>query len=108
VNLATDSEGEHFTGKVIPIVRGRYYLRRQRVQKGGAKNAKRRVRQIGRRESGFQSDTTHCSSKKLVQKAAVSCKASALEDLSGMRERVRVRHEHRYERHSWAFFQLRT
>jgi transposase len=27
--------------------------------------------------------------------------------LSGIRERVTVRHEHRYERHSWAFFQLR-
>ena len=35
VNLATDSEGEHFTGRVIPIVRGRYHLRRQRLQKVG-------------------------------------------------------------------------
>ena len=32
-NLATDSEGEHFTGAVIRIVRGRYHLRRQRLQK---------------------------------------------------------------------------
>jgi putative transposase len=107
VNLATDSEGEHFTGKVIPLVRGRYHLRRQRLQKVNTKNAKRRLRQMRRRESCFQSDTNHCISKKLVQKAAVSCKAIALEDLSGIRERVTVRHEHRYERHSWAFFQLR-
>jgi putative transposase len=107
VNLATDSEGEHFTGRVIPIVRGRYHLRRQRLQKVGTKNAKRRLRQIRRRESRFQSDVNHCISKKLVQKAAVSCKALALEDLSGIRGRVTVRHEHRYERQSWAFFQLR-
>ena len=107
VNLATDSEGEHFTGKVIPIVRGRYHLRRQRLQKVNTKNAKRRLRQMRHRESRFQSDVNHCISKQLVQKAAVSCKAIALEDLSGIRERVTVRHEHRYERHSWAFFQLR-
>jgi hypothetical protein len=56
VNLATDSEGEHFTGKVIPIVRGRYYKRRQRLQKVGTKNAKRRLRQIRRHESRFQSE----------------------------------------------------
>ena len=107
VNLATDSEGEHFTGAVIRIVRARYHLRRQRLQKVNTKNAKRRLRQMRRRESRFQSDTNHCISKKLVQKAAVSCKAIALEDLSGIRERTTVRHEHRYERHSWAFFQLR-
>jgi IS605 OrfB family transposase len=107
VNLATDSEGEHFSGRVIPIVRGRYHLRRQRLQKVNTKNSKRRLRQMRRREARFQSDTNHRISKKLVHKAAVSCKAIALEDLSGIRERVAVRHEHRYERHSWAFFQLR-
>jgi hypothetical protein len=35
VNLATDSEGEHFTGAVIHVVRNRYHLRRQRLQKCG-------------------------------------------------------------------------
>jgi putative transposase len=107
VNLATDSEGEHFTGAMIRIVRSRYHLRRQRLQKVNTKNAKRRLRQMRRRESRFQSDTNHCISKKLVQKAAVSCKALALEDLSGIRGRVTVQRVHRYERHSWAFFQLR-
>jgi putative transposase len=106
-NLATDSEGEHCTGKTVHLVRARYHLRRQRLQKVGTKNAKRRLRQIRHRESRFQKDTNHCISKKLVQKAAVSRKAIALEDLSGIRERVTVRREHRYERHSWAFFQLR-
>ena len=107
VNLATDSEGEHFTGKIISIVRGRYHLRRQRLQKVGTKNAKRRLRQMRRRESRFQSDTNHCISKKLVHKATVARKAIALEDLSGIRERTTVQRAHRYERHSWAFFQLR-
>ncbi len=107
VNLATDSEGEHFTGAMIHHIRNRYHLRRQRLQKCGTKNAKRRLVRNRRREARFQSDTNHCISKKLVQKAVVSRKALALEDLSGIRERTTVRREHRYERHSWAFFHLR-
>jgi len=83
-NLAMDSEGEQFSGAVIRIVRGRYHLRRQRLQKVGTRNAKRRLRQMRRRESRFQKDTNHCISKQLVQKATVSCKAIALEDLSGI------------------------
>jgi IS605 OrfB family transposase len=107
VNLATDSDGEHFTGKIIHLIRSRYHLRRQRLQKINTKNAKRRLRQMRRCESRFQSNTNYMISKRLVQKAAVSCKAIDLEDLSGIHERTTVRHERRYERHSWAFFQLR-
>jgi putative transposase len=106
-NLATDSEGGHFTGALVHLVRTRYHLRRQRLQKVGTKSAKRRLRHMRRRESRFQSDTNHVISTKLVRKAAVSRKAIALEDLSGIRERTTVRHERRYERHAWAFFQLR-
>jgi IS605 OrfB family transposase len=106
-NLVTDSAGERFTGQIVRRVRARYHLRRQRLQKVGTKNAKRRLRQIRRRESRIQSETNHCISKKLVQKAAVARKAIALEDLRGIRERTTVRREHRYERHLWAFFQLR-
>jgi putative transposase len=107
VNLATDSEGEHFTGAMVHLVRNRYHLRRQRRQPVGTKNAKRRLRQIAGREARFQKDTNHCISKALVHKAAVSRKAIALEDLAGIRERVTLRRDHRYERHSWALFQLR-
>jgi putative transposase len=55
-NLATDSEREHFTGKIVHLVRARYHLRRQRLQKVNTKNAKRRLRQMRRRESRFQSE----------------------------------------------------
>jgi IS605 OrfB family transposase len=108
VNLATDSEGEHFTGERVHTVRARYHLRRQRLQTCGTRNAKRRIRRMGRREARFQKDTNHCISKKLVQKAVVARKALALEDLSGIRERTTLRRVNRYERHAWAFFQLRT
>jgi len=107
VNLATDSEGETFTGAKVKQARQRYHTRRQRLQKVGTKNAKRRLRKNAGRERRFQKDVNHCISKALIRKALVSCKALALEDLSGIRERITVRHEQRYERHAWAFFQLR-
>ena len=107
VNLATDSEGEHCTGAMVHSARTRYQLRRQRLPQVGTRSAKRRLRQRSRREARFQKDVNHSISTKLVAKAAVSRTASALDNLSGIRDRVTVRREHRYERHSWAFFQLR-
>ena len=55
-HLATDSEVEHFTGRLVQVVRARYYLRRQRLQKVNTRNAKRRLRHMRRRESRFQSE----------------------------------------------------
>jgi len=77
------------------------------LQKVNTKNAKRRLRKNAGRERRFQQDANHCISKALMKKAVVSRKAIALEDLSGIQERTTVRREFRYERHSWAFFQLR-
>jgi hypothetical protein len=67
VNLATDSEGERFTGTVVRIVRNRHYLRRQRLQTVGARNGKRRIRRMGQREARFQKDTNHVISAQPVQ-----------------------------------------
>jgi putative transposase len=107
VNLATDSEGETFTGAKVHEVRHRYQKRRQILQKVGTRSAKRRLKKMSGREKRFQRDTNHWISKVLVKKAVVSCKALSLEDLTGIRERTTVRHENRSERHCWAFYQLR-
>jgi putative transposase len=108
VQLATDSEGETFTGAKVHEVRNRYQKRRQILQKIGTRSAKRRLKNMSGREKRFQKDTNQKISRALVRKAARTRKALALEDLTGLRERVTVRREHRYERHSWAFYQLRT
>jgi IS605 OrfB family transposase len=108
VNLATDSAGERFTGTRIRVARRRYHTHRQRLQQCGTRSAKKRLHHVSGREARFQKDTNHCISKKLTQKAAAARKALALENLSGIRERTTVRRAHRYERHSWAFFQLRA
>ncbi len=107
VNIATDSDGAQFTGEQVRTVRARYKRQREELQKVNTPSAKRKLKKKSGKEHRFQSDVNHCISKALVTKAAVSRKALALEDLTGIRERITVRREQRYERHSWAFFQLR-
>jgi len=107
VNLATDSDGQTFTGAKVHEVQVRYHKRRQELQRVGNRSAKRRLKKLSGREKRFQKDINHKLSKTLVRKAVVSRKALALEDLTGIRDRTTVRRENRYERHSWAFYQLR-
>ncbi len=100
VNLATDSEGQTFSGDAIRTARQRYQKRRQILQKVGAQSAKRRLKQLSGREHRFQRDTNHKISKALVQKATQSRKALAIEDLTGIRARTTVRREQRNARHA--------
>jgi putative transposase len=107
VNLAVDSEGERFSGEKVKACRHRLLNRRKGLQQCGTKSAKRRLKKIKRKESRYQKWVNHNISKRIVQKALEGQKALALEDLTGIRERVTVRKGQRHERHSWAFFQLR-
>jgi IS605 OrfB family transposase len=108
VNVATDSTGQPFTGEALRTTRQRRFVHRQSLQARNTRRARARLRRCARREARFQRDINHIVSKALVSKAVASCKALALEDLTGIRARCgNVRHEQRRERHSWAFFQLR-
>jgi predicted transposase len=69
VTLATDSDGEAFSGQHIERRRQWYAGRRQALQKVGTKSSKRRLRQLRGRQRRFQSDTNHLISKRLVAKA---------------------------------------
>jgi len=108
VNLATDSDGETFSGAQVEKVRERYHVRRQRLQAVGTRNSKRRLRKLSGRERRFQKHVNHVISKRLVAKAAKGCKALSLEELTHIRENVTVRHTQRRRHSSWAFAQLRS
>jgi IS605 OrfB family transposase len=109
VNVATDSAGEPFTGEPVRKTRERRFRHRHSLQARNTRRARARLRRCARREARFQRDINHIVSKALVSKAVASCKALALENLSGIRERCgHVRHEQRREHQSWAFSQLRT
>jgi putative transposase len=109
VNLATTDDGELYSGAQVDQVRERYHTRRQRLQAVGTKCAKRRLKRNSGKERRFQKDINHQISKRLVTKAAESCKALALEDLTHIRKRTEatVRHEQRRRHSAWAFAQLR-
>jgi IS605 OrfB family transposase len=108
VNVATDSEGEQFTGAEVRLIRSRFVARRAALQRRGTRSAKRRLKQMGGRERRYMRDVNHRIAKSLVKKALASRKALALEELTGIREgEVTVQREQRYERHAWAFSQLR-
>jgi IS605 OrfB family transposase len=108
VNIATDSTGQPFTGEPVTKTRERRFRHRQSLQAKNTRRARARLRKAARREARFQRDINHIVSKTLVGKAAASCKALALEDLTGIRERQHVRHAQRRQHNSWAFFQLRA
>jgi IS605 OrfB family transposase len=109
INLATDSDGAMFGGSQVEQVRQWYVRRRRALQKVGTKSAKRRLRQLAGRQRRFQKDTNHRVSKQLVAKAERTKRAIALEDLSGIRQRARVRGPGQRARHSnWAFGQMRA
>lgn len=106
--LATDSDGEAFTGEGVDAVRRRYSGRRRTLNKVGTKSARRRLSKIRHREANYRRDTNHVISKRLVAKAKATGSAIALEDLGGIRDRVSVKKPQRSRHHGWAFFQLRT
>jgi IS605 OrfB family transposase len=106
-NLASDSDGNHYSGEQIEQTRRRYHGLRQRLQRRGTKSAKRHLKRLRKRQSRFQRDTNHRISKDLVAKAKDTHRGIALEDLSNIRERTRLRKSQRARHSNWAFAQLR-
>lgn len=85
VNLATDSDGEAYS------VRHRHRRLRKKLQKKGSKSAKRCLKRLSGKERRFAGDLNHRISKCIVAKAQRTGRGIALEDLQGIRERVRLR-----------------
>lgn len=106
-NIAVDSDGEFHSGGYVRGLRRRHARIRARLQAKGTKSARRRLRAMSGRERRFATDVNHCIAKQLVKKAERTGRGLALEDLSGIRDRVRARKSQRRELHSWSFFQLR-
>jgi IS605 OrfB family transposase len=112
VNIATDSTGQVFTahaltGVDVRAVREKRARQRRRWQTRNTRRSRARLRKAARREARFQRDINHIVAKALVAKAKAACNALALEDLTGINARIRVRHADRQRRMSWAFYQLR-
>ena len=94
-------------GAFITKKRNHYANLRARLQAKGTKSAKRRLRSLSGRESRWMSDVNHQLSKTLVETYGKQT-LFVLEDLTGVTfDTVHARRkEHRYEHHSWSFYDL--
>jgi IS605 OrfB family transposase len=107
VNLAMDSDGNSYTGAPIDVVRQRCAKARQSYQATGTRSAKRRLKKMAKHEARFHRNANHTIAKHLVAHAKDTRSAIALEELTGIRERVTVRKSQRNKHHGWGFAQLR-
>jgi IS605 OrfB family transposase len=107
-NIAVDSDGDTFAGAHLNGLRARHARLRAKLQRKGTKSAKRLLRQRRAKERRFAADVNHRISKALVRKAKDTGCGIAVENLTGIRDRVTVRRPQRRSLHSWAFHQLRA
>ena len=108
VNVATDSEGNRYSGEPVKRVRRKYRRLRQLLQPKKTRSARKHLQKARRKESRFVKDVNHCISKHLVQLALVRQKALGIENLSGIRSRGnRFNRAMRTELNTWAFNQLK-
>ena len=114
-NLAADSDGEQHSGEDIECMRVKNQTLKQALQSAAdlAANARKRKRirkklkRIGDRVARFNRNTNHTISKRIVAKAKDTGRGIALEELKGIRERIRFRKPQRARMGSWGFDQLR-
>jgi IS605 OrfB family transposase len=106
VNIATRSDGVKHGGRGLQRHRKRMRDLRAKLQKKGTKSAKRRLKLLSGREKRRATDLNHCISKSIVVEAERTGHGIAIEDLRGIRDRVRLKRPTRAAVHSWAFAQL--
>jgi len=116
-DIAHTSEGDNWNGQQLNRIRDHYSRLRavlQRKASKGTRSSRRRCRELLQRLSGkerrFQAWVNHRISKAIVSRAKATNSAIALEDLTGIRERVNQQPRSKAERrrtNSWAFYQLR-
>ncbi|MCA9367165.1 transposase [Candidatus Kaiserbacteria bacterium] len=106
-NIAVDSDGNFYSGSHIVSIQKRRDRQRARLQSKGTESAKRVLKRLSGRETRFVKDVNHQISKQLVERAQRTGRAIALEDLSGIRKRVRASRSQRRRLHAWTFSDLR-
>lgn len=106
VNIATTSSGARHSGRRLNRTRERDRTLRRKLQKKNTKSARRRAKKHAGKEARRARDINHKISKCIVVEAQRTGRGIALEDLGGIRERVRLRKPQRVTLHSWSFHQL--
>jgi len=105
-NIATTSTGYQAAGRQLDRYRRRQRALRAKLQKKRTKSAKRRLKERSRREQRHVKNINHIIAKTIVTEAERTSAGISLEDLKGIRQRVRLRKPQQATLHTWAFAQL--
>ncbi len=117
VNLATGSDRDRYSSVAVEAVRTRQHTLRRLLQKAVAgrkrrglrpKNIRRKLKRLSGKERRFRTNENHRIAKLLVVKAKGTGRGIPLEELKGIRDRIRFRKAQRAKVGGWAFRQLRT
>ncbi|MFD0855841.1 RNA-guided endonuclease InsQ/TnpB family protein, partial [Actinomadura adrarensis] len=110
-NLATTSDGDNHQGQGLKRYRRRMARARTQLQAkkaAGSRSAARRLARRSRREARHATHINHKISKRIVADAQRTGRGIAVEQLGGIRDRVRLRRHQRATLSSWPFHQLGT
>jgi IS605 OrfB family transposase len=105
--VAVDSHGTVHEGQAVQSLQSYSLKVRRSLQAKGTRGAKRLLKRLSGKERRHMRAINHVISRQVVAAARTTGKAIALEDLTGIRHRTKVRKMQRAQHHSWSFYQLR-
>jgi putative transposase len=104
---SSDDKTVFYRGRVLKRKRAHYKRLRSELQRKQTPSSRRRLKQIGQRETRWMTDVNHQVSKALVRHYGANT-LFVLEDLTGIRRATeKTKLKDRYVTVSWAFHQLR-
>lgn len=106
VNLATTSDGDNYQGRRLGRYRRWHARKRAELQGKRTRSANRRAKRRAKREARYAAHVNHNISKEIVAVAQRTGRGIALEELGGIRDRVRPSGDQRAALSSWPFHQL--
>lgn len=105
-NLATTSDVDNFQGRRLQRYRRWHARKRVELQAKQTKAANRRLKKRARKEARHATCVNHAIAKDIVAVAQRTGRGIALEELRGLRDRVRLYRHQRAIQSSWPFHQL--
>ncbi|MFG2521708.1 RNA-guided endonuclease InsQ/TnpB family protein [Streptomyces sp. NPDC048527] len=106
VNLATTSDAVNYQGRGLRRYRNWCARKRAELQKKQTRSATRRLARRSKKERRHATHLNHRISKEIVSVAQRTGRGIAIEELDGIRGRVRLRRDQRGTLSSWPFHQL--
>nr|WP_262495958.1 transposase [Nonomuraea sp. SYSU D8015] len=106
VNLATTSDGINYSGEELTRYRRRMAKVRAELQARRTKSARRKLKRRAKRERRFATQTNHVIANEIVADAQRTGRGIAVEELAGIRDRVRLWPSQRATLSTWPFHQL--